>query len=296
MSSSKREPLAKSVVVHLLLTFALGWAAMLSWTKGQALDLQSGRTNLVVFGLSWLPFISAAFCRRVLERDSMSGTAYGSFRRPQPLHMLAAMFSAPLVFGVIFALSALVGGATFDPSLAAFDAQITDKSQIPPHGVALGAAFFASLSFGFLYSTISMVGEAYGWFSFLAARFQSRFQSRSSRWIGAAVGLLYGLFYSPLAVAGFPTGYGGANGVLLMLAWGAVLGLIAVGIWMRTQSVWVVAAAMGAIAAQDRGVWPLLFPSSQVVPWLGGSHGVVGILVLGCVGLALFAERSVDTP
>lgn len=277
----------RGIVAYLLISFALTWGLeLIMLARGTRFDQSSTAATLTMVTAMFFPALSAFVVRRWVTREGFAsaGLRFGSWKP-----YLAVWLAAPLVFGVVYLISALLGTATLDTSLSGIMATLTTLAPgkpLPAPGVLLGGTFFATMTIGLLLTSVATFGEEFGWTGFLLPKLLPLGKWRAALLYGA----IWGLWHAPLILGGYNFPGYPVVGILAMCLFTGALALTMTALRLRYGSVLLTAWVHGSLNSQARGVVALVF--TGVHPLLGGILGLPGLVVLVLIGVWLLARTK----
>lgn len=280
----------RGILWYVALSFGLTWAADFAMlAAGVRFDKMPTWAFITVALTMTFPALAAWIVRKFIAREGFgsAGLRLGPWKP-----YLAVWLGVPVLFGVSFGLSSLLGFAQFDPSMQAAMAQLAALTAgtgqaLPSAQVYAGAILFATFTIGLLITSVFTFGEEFGWTGYLLPKLLPL-----GKWRATVIyGVIWGLWHAPIIWGGYNYPGYPLIGILMMCVACTVLGLWQTALRLRTGSVLLTTWFHGVINSQSRGIWALLFVN--VHPLLGGVLGLVGLLVLGGVG-AWLVHRSPD--
>ncbi|RRD60737.1 CPBP family intramembrane metalloprotease [Leucobacter sp. OH1287] len=189
-------------------------------------------------------------------------------------------------------VGALLGLQDFDITLQPL-ADLT-LEQLKPYGIdrlpmPVWALFLAQLFnvliAAFVINLLPALGEEVGWRGWLLPELYQRYGTAGAILIGGA---LWGVWHAPLTLLGHNYGLTGLNGllgVLLMIGFCTVIGIIFGWLRFRSNSVWPAAIAHSTLNAAA-GFWFIFTPDSA-------SHSTALVSVVGIAGWILPAAIAI---
>ena len=265
------------------IALALGWLVCLPLWFGDG--LASPFFQLFAAGLMATPTIAALIITFIAVPKGGRARYLGllPFRpvsRKIWLILLWPVIFLAVAFGAMFLASAL-GWLTIDGELATLSAQL---------GGADVDVFliiqFLSLPLIVIQATITAFGEELGWRGYLTTAL-----SPLGFWPSSAIiGVVWGLWHAPIILLGYNFGRTDALGLVYMVIFCLLVGVILQ--WSRyfTRSVWPAAVGHGALNATF--TYPLLWATPDLDPLLGSAVGVPGWILLAVVIGVLFLTRA----
>ncbi len=276
---------------YLLITMGLTWAIEgVMIAQGVRFDgAPPIYAQLVVAGVMWVPALTAFIVRRWITREGFAdaGLRFGSWR-PYALILVAA----PLLFGLIYGLTGLLGLGTPDWEMRAY-VEMALAAGGDPSAIPANPTLLLLLVTTFITPWVNSIfafGEEFGWTGYLMPRLLPL-----GRWKATLIyGMIWGLWHAPLILVGFNYPGHPYLGVLLMCGMAIALGMAQVALWLRTGSVILTAFLHGAFNSQAYGIWRVVYGDAD--PVLGGMGGLVGIAVMALIGAWLLARSPASRP
>ena len=268
-----------AIFVFLAITFAATYAVEVAWlARGVRFDEADAKVNFGLFAIMWIPAVAAQLTKRLVSKS-----AFVRPQLPRPSFILSSIFLPPLVFGIIYGLSAALGWATFDPDLQQMTKTLSAETAValPPKFVILLGTLFASMTFGLFFTCLGTAGEELGWTGFLLPRLLARLSPLPS---AVLYGTIWGLWHAPLIYGGFNYPGEPLAGIALMCLFCIALAMVQTAVWLRTRTVLATTLVHASVNAQARGLWALLFPQATVSVLLGGAAGLVGVVIIAVIG------------
>ena len=273
------------LAVFLLLTFGVTWALEIGVVRRY--ETGSVPYLLVLIGVMFVPGLSALFVRLFVERQ---GFADAGLRWGRGRYYLAAWL-LPVVFGLAaFGLSIWLRQAEFDPWMTEMMVQIKKRApemELPPFERMRIYIILAGLTQAVVMNTIPCFGEEFGWRGYLLMRLLPLGTGRALVLTGA----IWGIWHAPIILQGHNYPDHPVLGVLLMVGFCVVVGVV-LG-WLRLASGSVFPAAVGHASVNGPGSSPLMFlrGRNDITTGLSGLLGQAVMLAfivllwrLGCVG------------
>lgn len=277
-----------AVAVFTVLAIGLAWVVALPlWLSGDG--LASGWFQLVALGMMYTPTVAALvvvlFVRRPTSIPRLLGLA-----PLRPLGRTLGMCLAALVgFPILAFLSMLLGQAMGLISLDLVDlsglAAIMSASGVDgldrQQLTTIALVQLISLPASILIGSLSAFGEELGWRGWLLPNLLPL-----GTWPALLVsGAIWGVWHAPLILLGYNYQRTDVVGVLLMVGWCMLLGVLIGWLRLRSASVWPAVIAHGAVNAAVAALLMFARPESMAT-------GVFGTL-LGWPGWILLAATIV---
>jgi membrane protease YdiL (CAAX protease family) len=226
-----------AVVCFIVVTFGGVWALWsVPFILGTPLKATIGAL-LVVVGM-WGPGVAALAVTRFVLREPLRTTAIG---RLGPLRYYAWAWLIP-VLGTLaaLALTVLLGIARFDPGLTLVRKQLEATgmaSQVPlSPGMIVLLQTIGGLTLAPFLNSVFTLGEELGWRGFLLPRLIRG--GMGQWWALAASGAVWGLWHAPLVLRGLNYPDHPRLGVLLMIVFCILLGILFGWLRLASRSVW----------------------------------------------------------
>ena len=234
-------------MVFLLLTFGLTWGLWSTlWLPavGENRFLALGITTLGMWG----PGISALLVTRFVLHESWRTTTVDRLGRKR--YYLWAWFLPFLGTLAAMGLTVLFGVARFDPEFTQLRKTL-EAAGAPPLPIPLWAVVVTqviqALTFAPLFNALFAVGEELGWRGFLLPRLMA---AGLSQWRALILsGVIWGVWHAPVILRGHNYPDHPRLGVLLMIGFTTLLGIVFGWLWLASGSVWVPTIAHGALNA-----------------------------------------------
>jgi hypothetical protein len=293
--AKKRDPTMidrKGIISFLIITFGITYAIegtlILAGLRFTGVPLLY--SQLIIAGVMWVPTVATVLTIKLVTHEGFAITnlRIGAWRP----YLISALV-VPVCFMITYTLTWLLGLGQPDWQLADFRALMTstgaETSTMPPSAVILPAVFLASLFLGPTINGIFGFGEEFGWRGYLLPKLIPLGKLKAY----TILGVIWGLWHSPLIVVGFNyPGYPflGIVGMALMTT---TIGIYINELTLRNRSSILAGWIHGAFNGQAYGIWRILFP--KVNPLVGGFTGVVGATVWLILGLWKVHRGRSDT-
>lgn len=286
----------RGILWYIAISFGLTWAldfALLA--AGASFDASMPIWAFAGIAVSmFFPALSAFIVRKWITREGFAsaGLKFGPWR-----YYLVLWLGIPLLFGVVYGLSWLLGFAQLDlgmtaamDQLAAMAAQAGQSAAPPPPAAYAVGVLIGSMTVGALVTTVATFGEEFGWTGYLLPKLLPL-----GKWPAALIyGLIWGLWHAPVILGGYNYPDYPVLGVALMCVFTITIGFWQTALRLRSGSVLLTSWFHGIFNSQGRGIWLLLFVG--VDPLLGGALGLVGLLLFGALGAWLLAATPSPAP
>lgn len=221
MRDAERSTTIKSIVVYLILTFALS-----SFFYWKLTHVPPGTNEgLPYLGLMWCPGVSGLLTRTLFQGNLRGhGFTWGKTKYQFASYWIPLVYACAVYLPVWFA-------GYFDPHGPVLQKMAQRFPQIPPAMVLL-VFFLVIATAGVLGSCISAVGEELGWRGFLVPQLA---KMASFPKVALISGIIWASWHVPLIIAGDYHGAGPAwYSVTCFLV--MVVGISFVFAWMRLKS------------------------------------------------------------
>jgi hypothetical protein len=272
---------SKGIVSFLIITFAITYAMegalILSGFRFTSVPGPLGQ--MVVFAAMWVPtlatFITVKFITH--EKPALTNLRIGPWKS-----YLAVAIIIPFCFAIIYGLTWALGLVQPDWKLDQFRAMFVnagiDFPPIPDPSVPLFGLLIASLIPAPFFNGLIALGEEIGWRGYLLPRLMPLGKTKAY----LLLGIIWGLWHTPLVLIGFTYPDQPLLGALAFIALTTALGIYINELTLQNNSCLLAAWAHGIFNAQKLGVVSLVFPGLN--PLVGGYAGVIGILVWLALG------------
>lgn len=279
----------KGLLTFLLLTFGLTWAVEIGVVRRY--ETGSVPYLLILVGVMFVPGLSALFVRLFVERQ---GFADAGLRWGRGRYYLAGWL-LPIGFGLAaMGLSVWLRQGEFDPWMTELMVKIHERvpaSDLPPPERIRVYLILGSLTQAVVINFIPCLGEEFGWRGYLLMRLLP---------LGAGcalvlTGVIWGVWHAPIILQGHNYPDHPLLGVLLMVGFCVLLGVI-LG-WLRLASGSVFPAAVGHASVNGPGSTPLAFlrGRNDITTGLTGLLGQAVMLVFVLILWRLGALRTPST-
>lgn len=272
-----------SVATFLVIAAGLGWLVCLPLWLGDGLT--SPLFQLFAAALMVTPTIAALVVTFTTVPKGGRARYLGLLPFRPVSRKIWLILIWPLVFlAVAFAamfLAAALGWAEIDSDLSGLSGQLV--------GIDVDAFLiiqFLVLPLIVIQATATAFGEELGWRGYLTTALSPLGFWRSA----ILIGVVWGLWHAPIILLGYNFGRTDALGLVYMVVFCVLVGIILQ--WSRyfTRSVWPAAVGHGALNATF--TYPLFWATPDMNPLMGTALGVPGWIVLAIVIGILFATRA----
>ena len=273
----------KGVFSFLLITFGITYLveAILILLGFRVTQIPAMGGQLAIMVVMWVPAVATLITTRFIthEKVNTTGLRFGPSWKPY----LVTALVIPLCFILTYLLTWALGLGQPDWQLNSFFGMVAsygaDMSCAPTPAFLLTALFFLSLIFTPFANSVIALGEEWGWRGYLLPRLM-----QLGKWKAYLIlGVIWGLWHAPLIAVGFNYPGYPVLGILLMIFLTTAIGLYINELTLRYQSSLLAGWIHGVFNSQSYGIWRmLLFPNAN--PIFGGITGLVGILVIACMG------------
>jgi membrane protease YdiL (CAAX protease family) len=278
---------SRGVLVFLLLSFGLAWAAEAVFLR--RLPAGSHLFPMAVGALTLVPAASALLVRAFVERSGFRDAGLG-WGRGARWYLLAWLL--PIALGwTAMLLSLAFRQAQYDPYLAELMGrmQLTFPAmRMPPVEAVRVGLVLSSLTYAIIPSTVGAFAEEFAWRGYLLVRLRPLGALPAA----AVTGALWGLWYAPLVSLGYAYPRHPLVGVPLVVGFCTLSGVI-LG-WLRLASGSVFAAAVARGSFKGPAQTPLAFTTGRA-EFAAGPFGLIGQAVMLIFVLGLWragARRS----
>ncbi|TYB61058.1 CPBP family intramembrane metalloprotease [Nonomuraea sp. PA05] len=292
----------RPLLIFLVLTFALSWAAALPLWFGDGLvppQLQVAGTLMMftptvgvlgVWAVSRTPFRQWA---------RQTGLTLGERKGRTGLLVLTAWLGVPLLTFLALGISAAVGLVTLDlEGLSLLRATWQAQGVEAPADLTTVAVvqLVIAAAAGPVLNAIPALGEEWGWRGWLVPRLVSSDGVLPGLLLSGAI---WGVWHAPLTLLGYNYPRLGSWAALAFIPFCVVAGVVMGWLRLRTGSVWpavVAHASLNAIAGVALLLGDAAVPPNEL---LAGITGVVGWALIGLLGAALlrfFPVRPAQPP
>jgi len=281
----QRKPLAW----FLIIAFAISWPLFLSPLLFR--DLEPATRQLAIQGLwalsMWGPGIAALIATLAVEKLPFKSLRLNTLGPKR--YYLWAWLLPPVLVILSGLLTILIRTGQLDTEFTLMQQMMAQAgTQLPVStGVLVLIQVAQALLLGPLINIIFTMGEELGWRGFLLPRLMPLGQ-----WKALLIsGLIWGVWHVPVIAQGHNYPDHPIPGILLMIVFCVLLGIIIGWMYLNTRSPWVAALAHGSINA-----WaglPYLFLKPGFDSALGGTlTSVPGFLVMGLfIGWLVLTKR-----
>ena len=272
----------KGILTFLVVTFAITYAleGILIATGFRFAAIPGAFGQLVVAIAMWVPTAATIITVKVVthEKPALANFHLGSWKAYVSVAVILPLCFA-IIYGITWALGLAQPDATLDQFRAMFVTAGINFPPIPNPGPVLLGLFFASVVVAPFFNGLIALGEEIGWRGYLLPRLMPLGKARAY----LILGVIWGLWHTPLVLIGFTYPGQPILGTLMFVAMTTAIGIYINELTLQNNSCILAAWAHGIFNCQKLGVWSLLFP--QVNPLVGGFSGVVGILVWLALGV-----------
>ena len=278
----------KTVTVFLILSFVIAWIFfLLPLAFGEPGSTGHQGAAAIFFALAmWAPGVAAIIVNLFVKKEKFSNL---NLKRLGPKrYYLWAWLLFPVLAVLAGVLTVLFGLGQLDLEFTAIQQSI---AQMPDTGMSPALLtiiqIIAALTFAPLFNTIFALGEELGWRGFLLPELLPLGQ-----WKAVLIGgVIWGLWHAPAIWQGhnYPT-VEPWIGVLLMIVFTLLAGIILSWLYLETQSPWAPALGHGALNAVA-GL-PMLFLLDVDIAFGGTLASVAGMVALAFfVGWLVLTKR-----
>jgi membrane protease YdiL (CAAX protease family) len=267
---------SRGIIYYLIITFGLAW---LIW----GVPLLTGvAINSSIFGQirlagAFAPAGAALFVRTRLTREGFGDSGLPLRLKEAWRYYLFALLLPLGVVTIIIILALVSGLGQPDFSLSAFFQRMVPAGQAPP---APGLNIWLSLILQLIISTFIILpfvfGEELGWRGYL----QNRLYYQRPVASAVAAGLIWGLWYLPLNLAGYNYPGQPLPGAAIFPVSAVLLSIIFGWLFLRTGSVWVPCLAHASSVSVGVSLTQIIF-SARADSLFTGYYGVLAWIPLG---------------
>jgi membrane protease YdiL (CAAX protease family) len=273
----ERKGIFAFLIITFVITYAIEGVLILSGFRFAAIPGPYGQ--IVVFIAMWVPTVATIITVKFIthEKPALGNWHFGQWRS-----YLAVAITLPVCYAIIYGITWALGLARPDWTLGQFRAMfITQGFSFPPipdpTQVLLGL-FFASVVVAPFFNGLVALGEEIGWRGYLLPRLMPLGKTKAY----LILGVIWGLWHTPLVLIGFTYPGQPIPGTLLFIAMTTGIGIYINELALQNNSCIIAAWAHGIFNCQKLGVWSLIFPKYN--PLIGGFAGVIGIVVWFALG------------
>jgi membrane protease YdiL (CAAX protease family) len=279
----------KSLTWFIIIACAVSWPLFLTPFLFQ--DLEPATRQLAIQGLwalgMWGPGIAALIATLTIERKPFKSLRLNTLGPKR--YYLWAWLLPPVLVILSGLLTVLIRTGQLDTEFTFMQQQMEQTgTQLPiSTGMLVLIQIAQALLFAPLFNIIFAMGEELGWRGFLLPRLLPLGQWRAL----LISGFIWGVWHAPVIAQGHNYPDHPMLGILLMIVFCVLLGIIIGWMYLNTSSPWVAALAHGSINA-----WaglPYLFLKPGFDTALGGTlTSLPGFLVMGLfVGWLVLTKR-----
>ncbi|HID64747.1 MAG TPA: CPBP family intramembrane metalloprotease [Anaerolineae bacterium] len=281
----------KGIFSYLLITFALTYAieGALILPGFRITDLPPAYGQFVIAGVMWVPALATVLTIKFVTHEGFATT---NLRLGPWQPYLKTAMAIPTAFAAIYGLTWLLGLGQPDWQLSWLRELMAsagaDVSEVPSPSLFLPAIFLATLTITPFINSLFGFGEEFGWRGYLLPRLMPLGKARAY----TLVGVIWGLWHTPLILVGFNYPGYPILGVVWMAGMTTALGLYINELTLRYRSSILAGWIHGVFNSQGYGIWRILFP--EVNPLLGGMTGLIGIIVWLALGFWEIRRQSAE--
>lgn len=269
---------SKPLTWFLILSFVISWPLFLTPLLLTTLDQttrQLATTGLWALAM-WGPGIAAILVTLFIEKRPFRSLRLNSLG-PKRFY-LWAWFLPPFLTIASGLLTILIRTGQLDTDFTFMRQQMEQtNTQLPiPISALVAIQFVQALLVGPLINVIFSLGEELGWRGFLLPHLLPLGQWKALIYSG----IIWGIWHAPAIVQGLNYPDHPVLGILLMIVFTVLLGIIFGWLYLNTRSPWVAAIAHGSLNA-SAGL-PILFLTQDLNRVLGGMlTSLTGWVVMG---------------
>ncbi len=282
----------RGLTAYLLLTFGLTYAVdgLLIATGFRITDLSARAGQLAVAATMWIPALAAWITVRYVSHE---GSRVLRLRLSPLRPYLQTMLAIPALYALIYGLSWLLGLGQPDWGmqwLRDLAAQVGSTKPLPSPALFWPLLFLLTVLVTPFVNALFGLGEEIGWRGYLLPHLMPLGAKRAY----LLTGLIWGVWHAPLVLVGFNYPGHPYLGVGMMCLFTTAIGLYIGAMAQRYESTLLAGWMHGLVNSQSYGIWRVLFPTMN--PLLGGTAGVVGILVWATAGLWVMRGKAKAAP
>ena len=275
-----------SVGIFLTIAIVLGWIVCLPLWFGDG--LASPMFQLIAAALMATPTIAALIL--VFTTVPKGGRArylgllpFRPVGRKILLFLLWPVFFLGIAFGAMF-LAVAFGWAEVDSDLSLLTSQL---AALGTEDVSLFLTIqFLALPLIVIQATVTAFGEELGWRGYLTTALSPLGFWRSA----LIIGVVWGLWHAPIILLGYNFNRTDFLGVVYMVVFCLVVGVLLQSSRYFTRSVWPAAVGHGALNATF--TYPLFWATPDFDALTGSALGAPGWILMGAVIVILIACRA----
>lgn len=280
----------RGIGAFVFLNFGPSWIVWF-WmmARGVRFDAMPTWAVAVVALTMWFPGIAALVVRTWITKEGMAtaGFRFGPWRP-----YVAIALGMPVLFGLIYGLSVLLGFAHVDVTMGGFFALLESLGGAEavaafagqPLAAILLPTLIMTVTVGPIGTALATAGEEIGWTGYLLPKLMPLGKWRAT----LLYGLIWGLWHAPIVFGGYNYPGYPVLGIGMMCLAGMALALPHAAVRLRYQSVWLTTWLHACINTQARGIWVMLF--AGVHPLFGGVVGLTGLVIIALVGVWMLAK------
>lgn len=277
-----------AVITFTVIAMGLGWLALLPvWLSGDG--LANPYFGLFAALMMFSPTVAALVVVFLVKRPPSVPRLLGlaPFRPAKRTigFLLIAWLGFPLLSLLSLLLGHVMGIVRLDFTFESFGQNLGPAGASIPDGAlpALGIIQLVAILFNSFFASITAFGEELGWRGWLLPNLRALGTFPALILSGA----IWGLWHAPVILLGYNYARPDALGLLLMVCWCILLGIVIGWLRLRSASVWPAVLAHGAINAATGAALVVLVASDQ------SQDAVVFGSVLGWPGWILLAVTIV---
>lgn len=238
--------------------------------------------KLFLVMVMFFPGISALIVRKFINKECLKDpmTRFGSWKP----YLQVTLF-IPFLYILIYAITGLLYPPDF--TLKSFMSQAgIEEIPLDPSSI-ISVIFIVTLFIAPLANFIPAFGEEIGWRGFLLPKLLPFGQQKAL----IISGIIWGLWHLPFV---FFLGYGNYEnkiaGAIIFTALITLLGVYIGALALKNKSTLLASYMHGIFNAQDHGIWIVTHTNYNHL--IGGSEGLIGVIVLLPVALYYLRERG----
>jgi uncharacterized protein len=276
-------PDKKGILYYLLITFGLAWAIWGIPLLFGASVRSSAFVTIMTIG-AFAPAEAAAFVRAWVSRDGFTDSGLSINPKKHWRYYVFALLLPLGVAAIIVLLAVLTGLGQPDSSLKVFfQRTVLPNDETPAPGLIIWVSMVIQLIAISIVQAPFSFGVEFGWRGYL----QTKWFTRRPVLAAIATGLVWGIWYLPLNLAGNAFPSQPLLGSAIFPISTALLSIIYGWLYRKTGSIWVTCVAHAATEAVGVSLMLILFSETSDLLFTG-YYGILGWLPLGAVCAWLF--------
>lgn len=268
----------KSIIYYLLIAFGLAWAIWGIPLLAGASVRSSIFSTILSIG-AFAPAEAAAFVRAFVTHEGFKDAGLSINVKKDWRYYLFALLLPVGVTAFIVLLAVLTGLGRPDTSLKVFfERVVLPGEEAPAPGLNVWISMVLQLIVSSLVLAPFSFGEEFGWRGYLQIRLFA------GRPVAAAIaaGLIWGVWYLPLNLAGYNYLGQPLLGSVIFPVSAILLSIIYGWLFSKTGSIWVACVAHGATVSVGVSLTQILFSENSDLLFTG-YYGILGWIPMGAV-------------